>query len=60
MAVPSLRMGQMQPLGKVVEQLHAEKLIGRNATSTKLFKKFPDSFELTPVKQPNQVRYVAE
>jgi hypothetical protein len=58
-AVPSLRMGQLQPLGKVVEQLHAEKLIGRNATSTKLFKKFPESFELSPVKQPNQVRYVA-
>jgi hypothetical protein len=58
-AVPSLRTGQLQPLGKVVEQLHAEKLIGRNATSTKLFKKFPESFELTPAKQPNQVRYVA-
>lgn len=57
-AVPSLRMGQSQSLGKVVEQLHAEKLIGKNATSTKLFKKFPDRFELTPAKQPNQVRYV--
>lgn len=57
-AVPSLRMGQLQPLGKVVEQLHTEKLIGKNATSTKLFKKFPEHFELTPAKQPNQVRYV--
>lgn len=58
-AAPSLRMGQLQPLGKVVEQLHAEKLIGKNAVSTKLFKKFPGRFELTPAKQPNQVRYVA-
>lgn len=57
-AVPSLRMGELQSLGKVVEQLHTEKLIGKNATSTKLFKKFPEHFELTPAKQPNQVRYV--
>ncbi|MDO8776463.1 MAG: hypothetical protein Q7K57_48675 [Burkholderiaceae bacterium] len=51
-------MHQLQPLGKVVEQLHTEKLIGRNATSTKLFKKFPDRFELTPAKQTDQVLYV--
>jgi hypothetical protein len=39
--------------------LHNAKLIGKNAASTKLFKKFPDNFELTPEKQPNQIRYLA-
>lgn len=57
-AAPALRMGQMQPLGDIVKQLHSAKLIGKNATSTKLFKKFPERFELTPMKQPNQVRYL--
>ncbi|MDD2917622.1 NYN domain-containing protein [Rhodoferax sp.] len=57
-AAPALRLGQMQPLGDVVKQLHSAKLIGKNATSTKLFKKFSRRFELTPVMQPNQVRYL--
>jgi uncharacterized LabA/DUF88 family protein len=57
-AFPSLRTGQLQSLGKVAEQLHEAKLIGKNAASTKLFKKFPGRFELTPIKQPNQVRYL--
>lgn len=57
-AVPSLRTSQLQPLGKVVEQLHEAKLIGKNAASTKLFKKFPGRFELAPLKQPNQVRFL--
>lgn len=58
-AAPALRLGQMQPLGDIVKQLHSARLIGKNATSTKLFKKFPERFELTPMKQPNQVRYLA-
>lgn len=58
-AAPALRLGQVQPLGDVVKQLHSAKLIGKNATSTKLFNKFPERFELTPSKQPNQVRYLA-
>ena len=58
-AVPVLEDGQTQPLGDIVKQLHSAKLIGKNAASTKLFKKFPDQFELTPAKQPNQVRYLA-
>ncbi len=58
-AAASLRLGQLQPLAKVVEQLHAAKLLGKNASSTKLFKKFPKNFELTPTKQPNEIRYVA-
>ena len=58
-AAPTLRTGQKQPLGDIVKDLHNAKLIGKNAASTKLFKKFPDNFELTPEKQPNQIRYQA-
>jgi len=58
-AAPSLRSGQKQPLGDIVKDLHNAKLIGKNAASTKLFKKFPANFELTPEKQPNQIRYLA-
>lgn len=59
LAAPSLRRGQGEPLGDIANQLRVAKLIGKNATSTKLFKKFPKRFELSPVKQPNQIRYVA-
>jgi hypothetical protein len=55
---PSLKSGQRQPLGEIVKLLHDAKLLGKNATSTKLFKKFPDHFELMPAKQPNGVRYL--
>ena len=58
-AAPALRAGQVQPLGDIVNQLHNAKLIGKNAASTKLFKKFPDQFALTPERQPNQVRYLS-
>lgn len=58
-AAPALRRGQLQPLGDVANQLRIANLIGKNATSTKLFKRFPERFELSPAKQPNQVRYVA-
>lgn len=58
-AAPMLRSGQVQPLGDIVKDLHNAKLIGKNAVSTRLFKKYPDRFELNPELQPNQVRYVA-
>lgn len=57
-AASALRAGQPQSLGEVVKLLHDAKLLGKNATSTKLFKKFPFHFELLPPKQPNQVRYI--
>ncbi|MEO6322939.1 MAG: NYN domain-containing protein [Polaromonas sp.] len=57
-AVPALETGQSQPLGDVVKLLHDAKLLGKNATSTKLFKKFPHHFELLPSKQPNRVQYI--
>ncbi|MDI1272975.1 NYN domain-containing protein [Polaromonas sp.] len=55
-AVPTLKTGRPQPLGDVVKLLHDAKLLGKNATSTKFFKKYPGWFELTPDKQPNKVK----
>ena len=57
-AAPALKTGEPQRLGDVVKLLHDAKLLGKNAASTKLFNKFPDHFELSPVKQPNHVRYI--
>jgi hypothetical protein len=57
--VPSLETGQWLPLGEVAKLLHDKKLLGKNATSTKLFKKYHHYFELMPSKQPNRVRYIS-
>ncbi|GKS75114.1 NYN domain-containing protein [Acidovorax sp. SUPP950] len=57
---PALKAGQWQPLGDIVKLLHDAKLLGKNTASTKLFKKFPDQFELKPQTQPNAVRYLPE
>ena len=56
-AVPSLSDGKPQPLSNVAKVLHDKKLLAKNATSTKLFKKFPHQFELIPTSKPNQVRF---
>jgi hypothetical protein len=40
-----------------VEPLRQAGLLSKSAASTKLFKKYPDWFELTPEKQPNKVQY---
>lgn len=55
---PSLKSGDVQPLGEIAKLLHDAKLLGKNAASTKLFKKFPHHFELSPARQPNKVRYI--
>lgn len=57
-AVPNLKAGQWQPLGDVAKVLHDKKLLAKSATSSKLFKKFPHHFELTPSGKPNQVRFI--
>lgn len=57
-AVPALKAGQWQPLGEVARALHDERLLAKNATSSKLFKKFPHHFELKPAGKPNQVRLI--
>lgn len=56
-ALPALARGAPQPLNTVAEPLRSAKLIGKSATSTKLFKKHPEYFVLTPEKQPNEVQY---
>ncbi|RZJ07277.1 MAG: NYN domain-containing protein [Acidovorax sp.] len=38
---PPLKSGAVQPLGEIAKLLHDAKLLGKNAASTKLFKKFP-------------------
>ena len=57
-AAPALKTGQVQRLGDIAKLLHDAKLLGKNATSTKVFNKYPHHFELTPAKQPNQVRFI--
>jgi NYN domain len=58
-AVPALLEGEKVELGTAAAQLRAAQLLARNAPSTKLFKKYPQHFELTPTRQPNQVQYRA-
>lgn len=57
-AVPALKTGQPQHISAVTKALHDEKLLGKNASSPKLFKKFPFHFELLPTEQPNTVQYI--
>lgn len=57
-AVPGLKGGEWVHLSDAAKALHDSKLLGKNASTTKLFNKHPDQFELTPKKQPNKVRYV--
>ncbi len=56
-AAPALKTGRPQPLGDVVKLLHEASVLGKSASSTRLFKKFPDMFEVS-LKAPHQVRYV--
>lgn len=57
--VPRLRTGDWLPLSDAAKALHDQKLLSKSASSVKLFKRFPNHFELKPAKQPNQVRYLA-
>ncbi len=57
-ALPNLKAGEWQQLSDVAKALHDEKLLAKSATSSKLFKKFPNHFELMPEGKPNQVRYI--
>ena len=55
-AVPKLKTGEWIPISDAAKALHDKKLLSKNASSSRLFKRFPQSFELKPEKQPNQVR----
>ncbi|MBL8387406.1 MAG: NYN domain-containing protein [Hydrogenophaga sp.] len=55
-ALPKLRTGEWLPISDAAKALHDKKLLGKSVPSPKLFKRFPQSFELKPERQPNQVR----
>lgn len=59
-AVPGLASGDRVELKVAAEALRKEKLLSRNASSTTLFKRHPDWFELAPARQPNSVRFRGE
>jgi hypothetical protein len=58
-AVPNLASGDAVELRFAAEGLRKAGLLARNASSTRLFKRYPDSFVLAPAAQPNTVRYRA-
>jgi uncharacterized protein (TIGR00288 family) len=57
-AVPELGPGNKVELNQAAERLRAAKLLGKSASSPKLFKKYPELFALTPEKTPNKVQYI--
>jgi uncharacterized protein (TIGR00288 family) len=57
-ALPELRNGQRMELNLAAEALRAANLLGRRASSPKLFKKFARWFLLTPENQPSKVQYL--
>jgi uncharacterized protein (TIGR00288 family) len=57
-AVTDLWRGGKIELGVAAEQLRAGQLLAKSATSSRLFKKYPTHFALTPERQPNKVQYV--
>ncbi|MGY4830696.1 NYN domain-containing protein [Sphaerotilaceae bacterium SBD11-9] len=56
-ALPELLQGGKIELGIAAERLRAAGLLAKNAPSTKVFKKHPELFVLTPERQPNKVQY---
>ena len=57
-ALPELNSGERMELNLAAEALRAAKLLGRSASSLKLFKKHPELFALSPDKQPSKVQYL--
>jgi uncharacterized protein (TIGR00288 family) len=56
--LPELARGARMELGVAAERLRSENLLAKNAPSTRLFKKYPDWFGLSPETQPNKVHYL--
>ena len=56
-ALPELLRGEKVELRVAAERLRDAGLIGKSASSTKFFAKFPQLFALLPDKQPNKVQY---
>ena len=58
--VPELMEGKKVELGTAAQRLREAGLLAKSAPSTKLFRKYPERFELTPARQPNKVLYRPE
>ncbi|WP_231638165.1 NYN domain-containing protein [Piscinibacter sakaiensis] len=56
-ALPELRGGARVQLNLAKDRLVQAGLLSRSAPSTKVFRRHPDQFELTPPATPNAVRY---
>jgi hypothetical protein len=56
-AVPELAEGGKIELSLAAERLRVVQMLAKNAPSTKLFRKYPEHFVLSPEKQPNKVEY---
>ena len=55
--VPDLRSGARVELNQAAQLLRAGKLLGKSASSLKLFRKHPELFELSPEKRPSKVQF---
>jgi hypothetical protein len=56
-AVPGLASGERVELNVAAKALREQDLLSRRASSTTLFKRHADWFELAPARQPNSVRF---
>jgi uncharacterized protein (TIGR00288 family) len=56
--LPDLGTGERMELNHAAEALRAAKLLGRSASSLKLFRKHPELFALSPDGRPSKVQYV--
>ncbi len=57
-ALPDLRGGERVELNSAAEALRAAQLLGRSASSLKLFRKYPELFALSPEARPSKVQYI--
>lgn len=58
-ALPELRGGARLPLNQAAEALRAARLLGKSASSLKLFRKYPEIFALSPQERPSKVQYLS-
>ena len=56
-AIPRLGLGEGVELRFAAEALRKNKLLAKNASLTRLFRRYPESFVLMPEAQPRTVRY---
>ena len=57
-AIPQLKERDWQTINSVAKQLREKQMLGKNASSIKLFGKYPDHFSLDPKSKPTQVRFI--